>query len=136
MLEHISRTHSDLDLVLLSGDYMNHRDWSEDSLGLQITWNFRIFLKFSPHKNPLPLAAYTRARHLSQLDLLASLLRRHFYPRVPVLWTLGNHEGVPVNAFAPHFVPAEFGPRWMYRAMLRAGNRTARLPAGVRHSAV
>uniref|UniRef100_A0A183C518 Sphingomyelin phosphodiesterase n=1 Tax=Globodera pallida TaxID=36090 RepID=A0A183C518_GLOPA len=107
MLEHIERTQQQVDFVFLSGDYVHHRDW-----------------------------AYSRAGHLSQLDTLTALLRRHFV-RVPVFWTLGNHEGVPVNAFAPHFVPERFRPQWMYRAMLRAIERTAApLPKTAERSAI
>uniref|UniRef100_A0A914H3H8 Sphingomyelin phosphodiesterase n=1 Tax=Globodera rostochiensis TaxID=31243 RepID=A0A914H3H8_GLORO len=91
MLEHIERTQQQVDFVFLSGDYVHHRDW-----------------------------AYSRAGHLSQLDTLTALLRRHF-ARVPVFWTLGNHEGVP----------------WMYRAMLRAIERTAApLPKAAERSAI
>jgi hypothetical protein len=59
-------------------------------------------------------------------------------PHVPVFWTLGNHEGVPVNAFAPHFVPAKFRPEWMYRTLLREGHKTAmdKLPPSVDQSAI
>ncbi|KAL3113709.1 hypothetical protein niasHT_016799 [Heterodera trifolii] len=97
----------EIDFVFLSGDYMDHRDWE-----------------------------YSRVGHLSQLDQLSGLLLRHF-DTVPVFWTLGNHEGVPVNAFAPHFVPERFRPQWMYRAMVDAVQRTAaRLPKEAERSAI
>lgn len=108
MLEHISRTQQKLDFVFLSGDYLDHRDWD-----------------------------YTRAKHVTAISDISALLQRHF-PDVPVFWTLGNHEGVPVNAFAPHFVPERFRPEWMYRAFLEAGHRTApgKLPPTVDESAI
>ncbi|KHN76208.1 Sphingomyelin phosphodiesterase 1 [Toxocara canis] len=72
------------DYIMLSGDYMSHLDW-----------------------------AYTKQDHLDVIVNLTRLLDRYF-PGVPVFWTLGNHEGVPVNSFAPHFVPEKYWPQWLY----------------------
>ncbi|KAL7071326.1 hypothetical protein ACQ4LE_009248 [Meloidogyne hapla] len=93
LLEHINRTHK-LDFVLLSGDYLHHRDWE-----------------------------YTREGHLSAIANLSKLLQQHL-PEIPIFWALGNHEAVPVNAFGPHFVPEQFRPTWMYQALLTEAHKT------------
>lgn len=93
LLEHINRTHK-LDFVLLSGDYLHHRDWE-----------------------------YTREGHLSAIANLTDLLQLYL-PQIPIFWALGNHEAVPVNAFGPHFVPDQFRPTWMYRALLADAHKT------------
>ncbi|CAJ0581697.1 unnamed protein product, partial [Mesorhabditis spiculigera] len=77
-----------VDYVLLSGDFVNHADWD-----------------------------YTVEEHLHVLHNLSSLIAKYF-PDTPTYWALGNHEGVPVNNFAPHFAPAKFIPTWLYQAFL------------------
>ncbi|RCN32003.1 Ser/Thr phosphatase family protein, partial [Ancylostoma caninum] len=83
MLEHINATH-EIDYIMLSGDFINHFDWS-----------------------------YTVDEHVATLRNLSSLVRRYF-PTTPTYWAIGNHEGVPVNSFAPHFVEERFWPIWLY----------------------
>ncbi|EYC07434.1 hypothetical protein Y032_0070g431 [Ancylostoma ceylanicum] len=83
MLEHINATH-EIDYIMLSGDFINHFDWS-----------------------------YTVDEHVDTLRNLSSLVRRYFLT-TPTYWAIGNHEGVPVNSFAPHFVEERFWPTWLY----------------------
>uniref|UniRef100_A0A9J2P5J3 Sphingomyelin phosphodiesterase n=1 Tax=Ascaris lumbricoides TaxID=6252 RepID=A0A9J2P5J3_ASCLU len=81
------------DYMLLSGDYMSHLDW-----------------------------AYTKQGHLEVITNLTSMLD-HYFPGTPVFWTLGNHEGVPVNSFAPHSIPEKFQPRWLYNQLKESQRR-------------
>ncbi|EPB79533.1 Ser/Thr phosphatase family protein [Ancylostoma ceylanicum] len=69
MLEHINATH-EIDYIMLSGDFINHFDWS-----------------------------YTVDEHVDTLRNLSSLVRRYFLT-TPTYWAIGNHEGVPVNRSA------------------------------------
>ncbi|KAH7728277.1 Protein ASM-1 [Aphelenchoides avenae] len=92
MLAHINRTEQ-ITYVILSGDYMSHRDWS-----------------------------YTRQDHMLVIRNLTDLLNRYF-PTTPVFWAIGNHEGVPVNSFAPHFAPPQFRPEWLYKSVYAAGEK-------------
>ncbi|KAK6737109.1 hypothetical protein RB195_019668 [Necator americanus] len=84
MLEHINATH-EIDYIMLSGDFINHFDWS-----------------------------YTIDEHVSTLRNISSLVRLYF-PTTPTYWAIGNHEGVPVNSFAPHTVEKRFWPTWLYQ---------------------
>jgi sphingomyelin phosphodiesterase len=54
---------------MLTGDLMAHDDW-----------------------------AYKRVDHINIIRNLTQLLD-HYFPDTPVFWTIGNHEGVPVNRF-------------------------------------
>jgi sphingomyelin phosphodiesterase len=56
-----------VDLALLTGDYIDHRDW-----------------------------AYSREGHTQVLANLSRLVDQYL-PDTPVYWVLGNHEGVPVG---------------------------------------
>ncbi|VDK44832.1 unnamed protein product [Anisakis simplex] len=81
------------DYIMLSGDYMSHLDW-----------------------------AYTKKDHLDILINLTATLDEYF-PETPIYWTLGNHEGVPVNSFAPHFIPERFQPQWLYNQLQKSQRR-------------
>ncbi|VDP01288.1 unnamed protein product [Heligmosomoides polygyrus] len=83
MLKHINASH-EVDYIMLSGDFINHADWS-----------------------------YSTDEHLEALRNVSSLVR-YYFPRTPTYWAIGNHEGVPVNSFAPHFVDERFWPTWLY----------------------
>ncbi|CAO4364805.1 unnamed protein product [Caenorhabditis nigoni] len=87
MLSHINKTHM-IDMVLMTGDYINHVDWE-----------------------------YSIEEHLSVLRKLHRLVQNSF-PTTPIYWALGNHEGVPVNSFAPHNVDERFWPTWLYKEFL------------------
>jgi hypothetical protein len=66
---------------------------------------------------------YSREGHKTAFSNLSSLLQRHL-PEIPIFWAIGNHEAVPVNAFATHFVPERFRPTWMYQAILNEAHKT------------
>nr|CDJ93171.1 Metallophosphoesterase domain containing protein [Haemonchus contortus] len=87
MLEHIKSTH-EIDYIMLSGDFINHADWS-----------------------------YSVDEHMGALRNVSALIRQYF-PMTPTYWAIGNHEGVPVNSFAPHFVDERFWPIWLYEEFL------------------
>ncbi|CAI5441593.1 unnamed protein product [Caenorhabditis angaria] len=74
-----------IDFIIMTGDYINHVDWS-----------------------------YSIEEHLSVLRKLHNLVKQSF-PTTPIFWALGNHEGVPVNSFAPHSVDQRFWPTWLYK---------------------
>lgn len=63
------REYLQIDYILVGGDYESHLDWS-----------------------------YTRAGHLKTIQNISNTLRNYF-PNTPIYWTLGNHEGVPINRF-------------------------------------
>ena len=69
---------------MLTGDYINHVDWK-----------------------------YSKEEHLDVLRKIGAVLRERF-PTTPTYWAVGNHEGVPVNSFAPHTVDEKFWPTWLY----------------------
>ncbi|KAI1724453.1 calcineurin-like phosphoesterase domain-containing protein [Ditylenchus destructor] len=75
---------------MLTGDYMSHSDWT-----------------------------YTRQGHLDVIANFSGLIENYF-PHTPIFWGIGNHEGVPVNSFAPHFAPSQFRPQWLYKAIYSA----------------
>ncbi|CAD5234383.1 unnamed protein product [Bursaphelenchus xylophilus] len=98
MFAHIAGTHmtdSDkkIDYIMLTGDYMPHNDW-----------------------------VYNKDSHLYVISNLTQLINTYF-PDTPVFWGVGNHEGVPVNSFAPHTMPSRFWPDWIYKALTDAGER-------------
>ncbi|PAV87727.1 hypothetical protein WR25_03763 [Diploscapter pachys] len=76
-----------IDAIILTGDYINHVDWQ-----------------------------YSEDEHLVVLRKLQNLIVKYF-PSTPTYWSLGNHEGVPVNSFAPHFVEERFWPTWLYNQL-------------------
>uniref|UniRef100_A0A914VR59 Sphingomyelin phosphodiesterase n=1 Tax=Plectus sambesii TaxID=2011161 RepID=A0A914VR59_9BILA len=82
-----------LDYILIAGDLMSHADWT-----------------------------YTREGHEAIIKNLTALLNKHF-PDTPTFWTVGNHEGVPVNSFAPHSAPKKYWPTWLYSALNTAWKR-------------
>jgi sphingomyelin phosphodiesterase len=50
-------------------------------------------------------------------NITATLLK--YFPGIPVYQAVGNHEGVPMDAFAPHSIP-EYetrGPQWLYTVL-------------------
>ncbi|VDM83037.1 unnamed protein product, partial [Strongylus vulgaris] len=59
--------------------------------------------------------------HVTALRNLSSLIRQYF-PTTPTYWAIGNHEGVPVNSFAPHFVDERFWPIWLYEEFAKMSN--------------
>ncbi|KJH44237.1 hypothetical protein DICVIV_09748 [Dictyocaulus viviparus] len=43
-----------------------------------------------------------------------------YLPNVPTYFSVGNHEGVPIDNFAPHFTPERFHMDWLYNTMADA----------------
>uniref|UniRef100_A0A914XPI5 Sphingomyelin phosphodiesterase n=1 Tax=Plectus sambesii TaxID=2011161 RepID=A0A914XPI5_9BILA len=90
-LQHISATEKNLDYIVITGDMEAHDPWD-----------------------------YTRDKTTSNIaNITATLLR--YFPNTPIYEAIGNHEGVPEDAFAPHSLPAsiyeEQGPGWIYDAL-------------------
>uniref|UniRef100_A0A914DSH6 Sphingomyelin phosphodiesterase n=1 Tax=Acrobeloides nanus TaxID=290746 RepID=A0A914DSH6_9BILA len=75
MLQHINATHSDIDYVVVSGDLESHAIWT-----------------------------YTSDSHAQMIKNVSDLLRKYF-PTTNVYFAIGNHEGVPIDSIAPHWVP-------------------------------
>ncbi|GMR37060.1 hypothetical protein PMAYCL1PPCAC_07255 [Pristionchus mayeri] len=73
-----------VDYIMVGGDIIDHYDWQ-----------------------------YSREGTLEVLRNVSSLFKSNF-PATPIYWALGNHEGVPVNSFAPHSVNEEFWPVELY----------------------
>ncbi|GMT36587.1 hypothetical protein PFISCL1PPCAC_27884, partial [Pristionchus fissidentatus] len=70
--------------IMVGGDIVDHYDWK-----------------------------YNWDGTLEVLRNISGLFKLHF-PTTPVYWALGNHEGVPVNSFAPHSVDERFWPIKLY----------------------
>ncbi len=78
LFQHLNRTekvqleerfecHFQFDYIIMTGDLMSHTDW-----------------------------AYSREEHLAVIANLSALFEQYL-PNIPVFWSIGNHEGVPVN---------------------------------------
>ncbi|PAV78235.1 hypothetical protein WR25_10339 isoform C [Diploscapter pachys] len=42
------------------------------------------------------------------------------FPDIPVLFAIGNHEGLPVDMLTPHFAPSKWDEAWYYSWMMNA----------------
>lgn len=51
------------------------------------------------------------------------------YLSKPTFWTVGNHEGVPINSFAPHFALPKFWPDWIYKELKDANDPWLKKPS-------
>lgn len=71
--EHIAESHKDLDLIYWTGDLPPHNVWEQDLM----------------------------SEHKRLIALLADMLNQYF-PKIPVHYTIGNHESHPVNSFPIH----------------------------------
>lgn len=79
--------------------------------------------------------AYTPETHSFMVKNLSDTIRSYF-PKTPVYFAVGNHEGVPVDkwvnlysmfithdhfySIAPHFTPKKYHMDWLYKAMSNA----------------
>ncbi|KAH7722242.1 Protein ASM-3 a [Aphelenchoides avenae] len=90
MMQHIAKTHKDIDYVVVSGDMESH-----------VVWN------------------YTKGAHEFAVRNISSLFRKYF-PTTNTYFAIGNHEGVPVDNVAPHSVPDRFHSDWLYTTMAEA----------------
>uniref|UniRef100_A0A8R1XMU1 Sphingomyelin phosphodiesterase n=1 Tax=Onchocerca volvulus TaxID=6282 RepID=A0A8R1XMU1_ONCVO len=78
-----------IDYILVGGDYESHKDWT-----------------------------YTREGHLKIIGKISTILHKYF-ANTPIYWTLGNHEGVPINSFPPHYIPEKYRTQWLYDELAR-----------------
>ncbi|CAD5234594.1 unnamed protein product [Bursaphelenchus xylophilus] len=89
MLKHASTKQGRIDYIVVAGDLESHADWE-----------------------------YSKEGHLETINILFPLFNKYF-PRTPLYFSLGNHEGYPVDNVAPHSVPEKFQMTWLYDAMLK-----------------
>ncbi|KAK5985930.1 Sphingomyelin phosphodiesterase [Trichostrongylus colubriformis] len=92
MLGFIQKNHKDLDYVMVSGDLVSHAVWD-----------------------------YTRDAHVAMIRNISDTIRMYF-PNIPTYFAVGNHEGVPIDNFAPHFTPKQFHMDWLYDTMADSWN--------------
>ena len=69
---------------MVSGDLESHADW-----------------------------AYTREGHQEKVRNISRLIKQSL-PGKNVYFAQGNHESVPLDAFAPSWTPEEYHMDWMY----------------------
>ncbi|KAE9414641.1 hypothetical protein Angca_004472 [Angiostrongylus cantonensis] len=87
MLEFIQKNHRDLDYIIVSGDLTSHAVWD-----------------------------YSRDTHTAIVRNISNTIKSYF-PSTPTYFAVGNHEGVPIDSFAPHFTPKRFHTDWLYDTM-------------------
>ncbi|PAV83136.1 hypothetical protein WR25_23951 [Diploscapter pachys] len=90
MLDHIVATNGKLDYIVVTGDLMSHDVWN-----------------------------YNNVSHMAFIKNISDSLRSYF-PGVPVLQIMGNHEGIPIDNVAPHFTPNQWHMDWLYGSMLKS----------------
>ncbi|KIH56005.1 Saposin-like type B, region 1 [Ancylostoma duodenale] len=88
-MKHIGAAHTDLDYIIITGDFEAHDSWD-----------------------------YTEDLTRANIDNVTNVLLKYF-PKIPVYISIGNHEGVPQDAMAPHTMPEydQRGPQWLYSIM-------------------
>ncbi|PAV79279.1 hypothetical protein WR25_00538 isoform O [Diploscapter pachys] len=84
LLQQIAQRHKDIDYVIVTGDFESHAIWD-----------------------------YARDTHQRMIRNVSQLIKSHF-PDKQIYFALGNHEGVPLDSFAPSFTPEEFHMDWLY----------------------
>ncbi|CAD6185574.1 unnamed protein product [Caenorhabditis auriculariae] len=87
MLDNIVANNGKLDYIVVSGDLMSHADWD-----------------------------YNNVTHIAKIHNISDELRSRF-PDTPIYFTVGNHEGVPIDNITPHFTPKKYHMDWLYAAM-------------------
>ena len=87
MLQNIAANHKDIDYIVVSGDLESHADWS-----------------------------YTKEGHVAKVQNISRAIKK-FLPGINTYFALGNHEGIPIDNFAPHFTPEKFHMDFLYDAM-------------------
>uniref|UniRef100_A0A7E4V112 Sphingomyelin phosphodiesterase n=1 Tax=Panagrellus redivivus TaxID=6233 RepID=A0A7E4V112_PANRE len=93
--EHIAKDAGKLDYIMLTGDLEPHAIWD-----------------------------YTKETTTTIINNINGLLDKHF-PGIPIIQSLGNHEGVPMDAMAPRSIP-EYetrGPQWLYTELNKAWSK-------------
>uniref|UniRef100_A0A914PM50 Sphingomyelin phosphodiesterase n=1 Tax=Panagrolaimus davidi TaxID=227884 RepID=A0A914PM50_9BILA len=88
MMKNIAANHKDIDYILISGDLESHADWD-----------------------------YSKEGHMAKVQNITDVMKK-FLPGKPAYFAIGNHEGVPIDNFGPHFTPAKFHMDWLYGKMV------------------
>lgn len=83
MLQHINKTHQDIDYALWTGDIPPHNIWNQ-----------------------------SRSDQLQALDYATKLLEKYL-PGLKVFSAVGNHESAPVNSFPPPFITGANSNQWL-----------------------
>ncbi|GMR31695.1 hypothetical protein PMAYCL1PPCAC_01890, partial [Pristionchus mayeri] len=88
-MRHISETHKDLDYIVITGDLEAHDMWD-----------------YTMDKTKANIANITQALF-------------DYFPNIPIYESIGNHEGVPMDAMAPHEMEDydTRGPTWLYNTL-------------------
>ncbi|CAJ0914636.1 unnamed protein product, partial [Mesorhabditis belari] len=63
---------------------------------------------------------YTRESTSASIENITNVIRE-FFPNTPIYQSIGNHEGVPSDSFAPHGMD-EYdtrGPQWLYTELVK-----------------
>uniref|UniRef100_A0A7E4W9P3 Sphingomyelin phosphodiesterase n=1 Tax=Panagrellus redivivus TaxID=6233 RepID=A0A7E4W9P3_PANRE len=87
MLAHIAKTHKDVDYIVVSGDLESHADW-----------------------------VYSKEGHIDKVQNISRTIKQYL-PGIQAYFAVGNHEGLPIDNFAPHFTPSKFHMDWLYETM-------------------
>jgi hypothetical protein len=93
----------DLDFVILSGDNTSHRRQG--------------------------LTDEAKRRQVEMFDEILALFNKHL-PGVPLFWTLGNYEALPVGHYAPRSTVHDrsLWPSWLYDTFLKVLLKSHTLP--------
>eukprot|EP00117_Sycon_ciliatum_P018528 scpid47441/ scgid17097/ Sphingomyelin phosphodiesterase; Acid sphingomyelinase len=83
LMEHVSKTHTDIKYIIFTGDVPAHNVWNQ-----------------------------SRSDIVAAIDLLSSLFTKYF-PNVKVYPAVGNHESAPVNSFPPPYVTGHNNHKWL-----------------------
>ncbi|CAB3400664.1 unnamed protein product [Caenorhabditis bovis] len=88
-IKHISKTVKNIDYIIITGDFEAHDSWD-----------------------------YTEELTRENMNNMTNVFLEYF-PNIPVYVSIGNHEGVPQDAMAPHTMPEyeSRGPQWLYKIM-------------------
>jgi len=88
-MKQIAAKEKNLDYIIITGDMEAHNSWD-----------------------------YSREKTTTNIANITQTLLNHF-PNTPIYEAVGNHEGVPQDAFAPHTLPVydDMGPAWMYNVL-------------------
>ncbi|CAI4226999.1 unnamed protein product [Auanema sp. JU1783] len=87
MLKDIKSTYPKIDYIMVTGDIMSHADWN-----------------------------YTPETHAAMIRNVSATIKS-FFPGLNVFFSVGNHEGVPIDNIAPHSVPKKYHMDWLFEAI-------------------
>ena len=116
-----------LDYVVVTGDLAAHDVWYELFVFCKLPFHMQYFRN------------YNNASHMAYIKNISDNIRRHelnfniwhktlyfanpvrtgfqtiicsAFPDIPVLFAIGNHEGLPVDMLTPHFAPKKWNEEW------------------------